>query len=204
MARVAGLDVPLIVRESLRIADADGVPALTMRKLAGTLDVTPMAIYHHVPNKDALLDLVADESMRPLLELSTRGTPGRRVERFFLAFHHLHLAHPALAQVMTQRPLEGEAATTIGDRLLALLLDAGLAEKDAAGALVAMTSYTLGTSLYRLSRTTAAPGPAGRFGAMSEAGTPAAYRVQGFLAAATQGDDQFLDGLRRLARSYGL
>ncbi|WP_432076647.1 TetR/AcrR family transcriptional regulator [Streptomyces wuyuanensis] len=40
---------------ALRLIDADGVEALTMRKLATTLDVNPMSLYHHVPNKDAVL-----------------------------------------------------------------------------------------------------------------------------------------------------
>ncbi|NBM18647.1 DNA primase, partial [Streptomyces sp. GC420] len=40
---------------ALRLIDADGVEALTMRKLATALDANPMSLYHHVPNKDALL-----------------------------------------------------------------------------------------------------------------------------------------------------
>ncbi|MFF1933919.1 TetR/AcrR family transcriptional regulator [Streptomyces sp. NPDC058228] len=37
----------------------DGVEALTMRKLATALDANPMSLYHHVPNKDAVLRGVA-------------------------------------------------------------------------------------------------------------------------------------------------
>jgi AcrR family transcriptional regulator len=196
----AGLDVATVVEAALRIADAEGVHALTMRKLASALEVTPMAIYHHVAHKEELLDLVADESLRPLLSLPVRGDPGRRVERFFLGLHHLHLAHPALPQVMAQRPLEGPTATVLGERLLVVLLDAGLGPKDASRALVALTSYTLGTSLYRLSRAAAT----GRFGGVSEVEAPTAYRLQEHLAAAADGDGQFLDGLRRLVASYGL
>ncbi|MGW8951912.1 TetR/AcrR family transcriptional regulator [Streptomyces sp. NPDC055709] len=56
-------DVPLteagIYAAALRLIDADGVEALTMRKLATALDANPMSLYHHVPNKDALLRGVA-------------------------------------------------------------------------------------------------------------------------------------------------
>ena len=56
-------DVPLteagIYAAALRLIDADGVEALTMRKLATALDANPMSLYHHVPNKDSLLRGVA-------------------------------------------------------------------------------------------------------------------------------------------------
>ncbi|MFJ5270840.1 TetR/AcrR family transcriptional regulator [Streptomyces sp. NPDC088358] len=56
-------DVPLteagICTSALRLIDADGVEALTMRKLAAALDANPMSLYHHVPNKEALLRGVA-------------------------------------------------------------------------------------------------------------------------------------------------
>src|SRR3954465_7858333 len=44
----------------MRATKAGGPHRLTMRALATELRVTPMALYHHVPNKDALLQLVAD------------------------------------------------------------------------------------------------------------------------------------------------
>jgi len=56
-------EVPLteagIYAAALRLIDADGVEALTMRKLATALDANPMSLYYHVPNKDAVLRGVA-------------------------------------------------------------------------------------------------------------------------------------------------
>jgi AcrR family transcriptional regulator len=52
-------DVPLteagIYAAALRLIDEDGVEALTMRRLATVLDANPMSLYHHVPNKEAVL-----------------------------------------------------------------------------------------------------------------------------------------------------
>ncbi|MFG3157331.1 TetR/AcrR family transcriptional regulator [Streptomyces sp. NPDC048219] len=52
-------DVPLseagIYAAALRLIDADGVEALTMRKLATELDANPMSLYYHVPNKEAVM-----------------------------------------------------------------------------------------------------------------------------------------------------
>ncbi|MCL6673584.1 TetR/AcrR family transcriptional regulator [Streptomyces panaciradicis] len=44
-----------IYAAALRLIDEDGVEALTMRKLATALDANPMSLYHHVPNKEAVL-----------------------------------------------------------------------------------------------------------------------------------------------------
>jgi AcrR family transcriptional regulator len=56
-------DVPLteagIYDAALRLIDAEGVEALSMRKLAAELGANPMSLYHHVPNKAALLHGVA-------------------------------------------------------------------------------------------------------------------------------------------------
>lgn len=113
-----GIDVASVVRTSVAIADAEGLDALTMRRLATELAVTPMAIYHHVPSKEALLDLIADESMKQLPSVDPDGPWEDELVRFFVAFHRLYLDHPALAQVMAQRPLEGPTAIARGERLL--------------------------------------------------------------------------------------
>jgi AcrR family transcriptional regulator len=49
-----------ILRGAVAIADADGLDALTIRALASRLDVKPMAIYHHVANKEEILDGIVD------------------------------------------------------------------------------------------------------------------------------------------------
>ena len=49
-----------VVQAAIERADAAGLVALSMRQLAGMLDVAPMALYHHVKNKDDLIDLMID------------------------------------------------------------------------------------------------------------------------------------------------
>jgi len=50
-----------VVETALRILDEFGLADLSMRRLAGVLDVQPSALYWHVPNKQTLLALVADQ-----------------------------------------------------------------------------------------------------------------------------------------------
>ncbi len=190
----AGLDVAVVVDAALAIADTDGVDKLSMRALAGRLKVTPMAIYHHVRNKEELLDLIADESLRALIDLDVPDDLETGLVTFFTAFHRLHLAHPALAHVMSQRPIEGPTATLLGEELFGALIDAGIDDDRAANAMVSLVNFTLGTSLYRMSRS-------GRhFGALPQA--PTANRLRDSLEAAAVDEAQFIDGLQRLVRSY--
>lgn len=55
-----GLTRELIVDTAVRFADEHGVAAMSMRKLAAELDCEAMSIYHHLPNKSALLDAAVD------------------------------------------------------------------------------------------------------------------------------------------------
>lgn len=54
------LDRDQIVREAIRIADADGLEAVTMRRVAQQLGTGAMSLYRHVPDKDALVSLMVD------------------------------------------------------------------------------------------------------------------------------------------------
>ncbi|GAA1602430.1 TetR/AcrR family transcriptional regulator C-terminal domain-containing protein [Kribbella hippodromi] len=49
-----------ILTAALRIVDDEGIDALTMRRLAATLQVNPMSLYHHLPNKSAVLAGLAE------------------------------------------------------------------------------------------------------------------------------------------------
>ncbi|WP_067168702.1 TetR/AcrR family transcriptional regulator [Microtetraspora niveoalba] len=49
-----------MLEAAIRVADRGGVEAITMRRVAQELGVEAMSLYHHVPNKDAILDGVVD------------------------------------------------------------------------------------------------------------------------------------------------
>ncbi len=52
-----------ILKMALSLVDEHGMEALSMRRLAKELGVDPMAIYHHVPGKRALLTGLIEESL---------------------------------------------------------------------------------------------------------------------------------------------
>ena len=53
-----------VVETALRVLDDHGLEFCSMRRVAAALDVQPSALYHHVPNKQTLLALMADEIVR--------------------------------------------------------------------------------------------------------------------------------------------
>lgn len=67
--RNARHDRESVVDAALRLLDEQGLPELTMRRLAAALDVQPSALYHHFDNKQSLLAAVADrieDAARPV------------------------------------------------------------------------------------------------------------------------------------------
>ncbi|MFL6170322.1 MAG: DUF429 domain-containing protein [Ornithinibacter sp.] len=78
-----------VVDEAVRLADEEGLAALSMRALAGRLGVEAMSLYHHVAGKEALLDAMVDavfgELHLPVVggdwrrELRARSVSGRTV-----------------------------------------------------------------------------------------------------------------------------
>ena len=61
--RRSPLDRTRIVRAALRVADAEGLGAVTMRRVATELGTGAMSLYRHVPGKEALVSLMIDEAL---------------------------------------------------------------------------------------------------------------------------------------------
>ncbi|WP_369229681.1 TetR/AcrR family transcriptional regulator [Streptomyces sp. R21] len=82
---------------ALRLIDADGVEALTMRKLATALDANPMSLYHHVPNKEAVLHGVARMVGAEFRTVTLEDAPWQeRVRLLATDFRALAHRHPRL------------------------------------------------------------------------------------------------------------
>jgi AcrR family transcriptional regulator len=191
-----GLDREVVVRAAVDLADGGGLDRVSMRRLVQHLGVTPMAIYYHVPGKDALIDLVVDESLCVVTIPDPLGDPLVELRGTFGALYRLLIDHPGLAAAFGSRPLEGSVARRIGEGTLQLLRRHGLSDDDAARLLVSLFGFTLGSAQYRSSR-----GSAGRF---SEATveTPLVQRLSDRLAAVGKDNRQFDDGIEALVVGY--
>lgn len=115
-----------IVVSAIALADAEGLEAVTIRRLAQEHGVTPMAMYWHFNDKDSLLDALAEH----LIEAVRLPEPGdeswdtelREILRAFLVAIR---PHPTLAALTLRRILLAESGLRIAERVLGLLGRAG-------------------------------------------------------------------------------
>lgn len=94
-----------VVSAAVALADAEGLAALSMRRVAETLGLSPMALYTYVPSKAELVDLMVD---RVAVEISEPG-PGltgwrEKVEHLARQRWSMAQHHPWLLQVGVHRP----------------------------------------------------------------------------------------------------
>ena len=100
-----GLTIDQVVAAATALADAEGLDAVTMRRVAGRLDVVPMTLYTYVPGKAELLDLMLDAAYQRMPRADTTGQPWRqRVTAIAGENRALFETHPWAAAVSTIRP----------------------------------------------------------------------------------------------------
>jgi TetR/AcrR family transcriptional regulator, tetracycline repressor protein len=138
------LDRARIVAAALAIVDAEGVPGLSLRRLADDLGVTPMSLYWHVADKAELLELLGNAILAEI-ELPPRAGPWtqqlRDVHRVMFA---VLLRHQNAADVVAGRARFEPAGLVVFERILEILLDAGLDEVAAFDAYLALYQFFLG------------------------------------------------------------
>ncbi|GAA4960909.1 TetR/AcrR family transcriptional regulator C-terminal domain-containing protein [Kineococcus glutinatus] len=125
---------------ALAIVDADGVDALSIRRLAQALGRSPMALYHHAENKGDLLDGIIELLLEEVRIDAAAPDWRAELRRVGHGFRALALAHPHSVTLLVTRPL----ATPLGLRplgtlrpleaFLQLMTAAGMAGPDALGA----------------------------------------------------------------------
>src|ERR1700674_661947 len=73
-----GLSIDAVVAAATEVADAEGLEAVTMRRVAKALGVAPMTLYTYVPGKAELLDLMLDAAYASMPRLDTSRQPWRQ------------------------------------------------------------------------------------------------------------------------------
>lgn len=87
------------------MADAEGLEAVTMRRVAQDLGVAPMTLYTYVPGKAELLDLMLDAAYQRMPRTDTAGQPWRqRLTTIAAENRELFEAHPWAAAISAVRP----------------------------------------------------------------------------------------------------
>ncbi|MET8836249.1 TetR/AcrR family transcriptional regulator [Micromonospora sp. NPDC004540] len=141
------LSVERIVRAAIEVADAEGLAALSMRRVAERLGVGTMTLYTHVPGKGELLDVMLDtvygETARP--DEVPGGWRGRLAQIARENFA-LYLRHPWLLQVATTRPPLGPNLIAKYEYELRAVDGIGLTDLEMDAVVTLVTGYVHGAA----------------------------------------------------------
>jgi AcrR family transcriptional regulator len=123
-----GLSLERIVLAAIELADAEGLAAVSMRRVAERLGFTTMSLYRHVPGKAELVDLMRDEALREGSSPGAERRSGWRAELEAWAREGLvvYRTHPWLAELTGSRQIPGPHAVAAFERALAIVAQTGL------------------------------------------------------------------------------
>jgi len=143
------LTVEGIVGAALELIDESGLDALSMRRLGTKLGVDPMAVYHHVPGKDALLERVVrrvfDDVPAFVGDDRAPGAWRRRVRRWADAYRAVARAHPHLVlRIVADPAVVAVAAVRVNESLFAALEASGLPPAHVAAAADVIVDFVNG------------------------------------------------------------
>ena len=133
-----------VLNAAMKLASNEGLSGVSMRKVAKVLGVEPMSLYHHVKNKDDILNGMVDlilgkisfvkESVNWRLSMKERGISTRRILQ----------DHPWALGVLESRPEPGPKTLEYHDSVLGVLLGAGFSMALAGHAFSSLDAYTYG------------------------------------------------------------
>ncbi|MFE7315935.1 TetR/AcrR family transcriptional regulator [Streptomyces sp. NPDC057555] len=193
-----------VIDTARRIVTEDGVDRLTMRRLATAIGSTPMALYHHVRNKEELLVLLLDDyTAQALHRPELPAQPRERIVVAAAAIHDVLAACPWIVEVLTADDLMSASALWFVEQIVDGLVACGLSPERAVHGYRAIWYYTAGEIVIR---TTAArrraddDRPTYRdqvFAELDPTELPRLAQVADHWAPLTA-QDTYLDGLRAL------
>ncbi|MEU5265244.1 TetR family transcriptional regulator [Amycolatopsis sp. NPDC021455] len=136
-----------IVRATLRVIDAEGVTAVSMRAVGRVLGVDAKSLYNHVEGKDDLLDAVAEHLLGAIALPGRTGDLRADLRAIAYAFRERALAHPEAASLVLTRQLGSFEGLAPIDAVLTVLRAAGCPAGEAVHLLRALVATLIGSLL---------------------------------------------------------
>ena len=121
-----------VLAAAVALADAHGISALTMRRLAADLNVEAMSLHYHLRDKDTLLDGVVETVIAEIHAAVARLGPDSggkhwrtRLRQQFLAARHVMLRHPWAPRLLSTRRTIPAGVYAYYDEIVGTLVGAG-------------------------------------------------------------------------------
>jgi AcrR family transcriptional regulator len=142
-----------IVDVASALVDAEGLEAVSVRRLATELGVRGPSLYHHFATKAEILDAVADAVVAQV-DVSAFGTHDWReaLKSWAYSYHAVLSAHPNIVPVIAHGPGRRPAALAMADTVYGALLDAGWSEARAVHISALMRYLVTGSALGSFAR----------------------------------------------------
>jgi AcrR family transcriptional regulator len=139
-----GLSIDAIVAAAIRIADAEGLEAVSMAHVADQLGFTTMSLYRHVTSKEELLQLMWNASAQGAEELVITGDDWRaRLRMWAMVQRSMIDQHPWITQMPMAAPPMAPNSLAFVERGLEAMDDTALTDADKLRVIGLISSYTL-------------------------------------------------------------
>jgi AcrR family transcriptional regulator len=139
-----------VLHAAIQLADTQGIAALSMRKLAESLQVEAMSLYNHVKNKEdvlnGMIELVVTEIELPSLQADWQAEIRKRAH----SAHEAFLRHPWASQLLVSGMNIGPNMLRYVDATIGCLREAGFSYELADRAWNAIDSHIYGFTLQEL------------------------------------------------------
>ncbi len=192
-----GLSVEAIVAAAVRLADAEGLEAVSMARVAEQLGFTTMSLYRHVTSKEELLQLMWNASAQGAEDLVLAGDGWRaRLRMWAMVQREMIDQHPWITQMPMAAPPMAPNSLTFVERGLEAMDETGLDDADKLRVIGLISSYTLSEA--RMAHDAARAARAAAAGGAELAGAPA-WTYEALLREVA--DEQAYPRLHRLAWS---
>ncbi len=138
------LSIDAIVAAAIRVADAEGLDAVSMARVAQEVGFTTMSLYRYVTNKDELLQLMWNASAQGAEELVLEGKGWRqRLRAWAIVQRDMIDRHPWITQLPMAAPPLAPNSLTFVERGLETLDDTAISDADKLRVIGLISSYTL-------------------------------------------------------------
>lgn len=140
----AGLDRADVLAAALDLVDVHGLSALTMRRLGAELGVEAMALYHHVPSKEAVLDGLVELVVGAAVPATDSDWQGL-LRGYARDLRRALQAHPEVVPLVITRPAVTPRTLDLLERGVAALDRAGFEPRQGLQMIHAMTGLVVGS-----------------------------------------------------------
>jgi TetR/AcrR family transcriptional regulator, tetracycline repressor protein len=149
-----------ILEAALEIVDAEGMDALSMRRLGRALGVDPMAVYHHLPNKQAVITGVVRlvfAEIEGAMDIAPDDPWQDRVRNWARTYRTIaHRHRPLIIHLIGDAEAAGPEVMRVNDVLYGALEAAGMAPRDVVRSADMIVDYIHGLMLGEHSQVDAA------------------------------------------------